>query len=253
MNGTPTNSNKHKGGTEPNSIHNYFLVQHTSYTPNNSKKYTVQDSNCVLNGALYKNKGYVSLRKFLLFSHHKISNQKFFNVLQLNNLVQSSSLIKHYHKLTDDFLSVQNAGGPSEYSEFMGAILFQTFFNATNIMSEGNIINMFPHGYFKRRHHSPPDIVTTINNVSVLISVTRYYPKNNAYSLMSRKIDKANHSITCTSDKLNVAKCILLIFCKTKKSALVLNNAYNSLKTSSNVYVYTVICNDDAIYTNKYS
>ena len=105
--------------------------------------------------------------------------------------------------------------------------------------------------------HSPPDIyMSNINGKSTLVSVTRfdskYDLKRRAYNLLLNKIKKSIDSVETTFPILKTDRCIIQIFCKTEKNAIILKNTFQKMQNiPNNVYIHIVICDHKEIYDNN--
>lgn len=153
-------------------------------------------------------------------------------------------------------MTVQNAGGSSDISEFMSMYYMYHRFRATNFIPEMEV----NYDYISKIC----DYLMDINNTKIGVSVTRgiLYPFDKtipldfATSLLYKKligIILAKKSVTV---KQKFETSIVHVWCKSWEDAYVIRKAYENIINSDiynlyvNIYVSCTVCCSDFIYSN---
>jgi hypothetical protein len=148
-----------------------------------------------------------------------------------------------------------NAGGSSVNSEALSADLFDTLFNAKNIITEMEID-------YEDMNWKKCDYLMEISNETFGVSVTRamkhpspdLYDYEDAELLLSRKLSGlivARSGIL--HEDYNFTKSILHIWCQTPKIADIITDVYNRMDDMArdNIIVMLTISSSDYIYYDK--
>jgi len=155
-------------------------------------------------------------------------------------------------------LTINNAGGNSTYSEALSIHYFDNIFKAKDFILEEEV------EYWK--DYKMVDYICTINDLRIGVSVTRAmgfptvdkFKKNDAETLLKRKINGLIVACDLVVDKYSFNKSILHIWCQNEEIADMVQEAYEKelridsmgLKVLCDVIVILTICDDNDIYYN---
>jgi len=149
-------------------------------------------------------------------------------------------------------LTVQNAGGSSEYSEIASMQYMNVCFHS---------INFVPEMLVKYEMESKIcDYITTINSINVGVSVTRMFiqnfsqiiPLSFAISLLYKKLMGIVIAKKTISSIHRFSKSIVHIWCQSYIDALVVKLAYKHIISHDVYYLFTNICVICSVCTSKF-
>ncbi len=159
----------------------------------------------------------------------------------------------------NQILTIDNAGGNSEYSEIMSIELYIRLFNISNIVNEMDVEYYIDYKMI--------DFLCIHNNYNIGVSVTRAmgFPKPDVFSyrdglrLLNRKVKGLILARNSTTDKHYFKILVLHIWCQTNKIADMMEDMINKLNikeyksTNKNdvLIIHLTTCQNKKIFTNK--
>lgn len=165
-------------------------------------------------------------------------------------------------------MTIENAGGKSEYSEALSIQYFQDGYGATDIVPEMEIEYWID--------YKMVDFICTIQGYRVGVSVTRamkfvkkakngqiigseFFTNEDALTLLHKKLYGMIVARNSVSDKHTFLKSILHIWCQTPQIAQTLKDAYASLDLNDygldvqgSVILVLTVCESPGVYRNVY-
>ncbi|AYV81008.1 MAG: hypothetical protein Harvfovirus13_14 [Harvfovirus sp.] len=151
-------------------------------------------------------------------------------------------------------LSIENAGGSSDFSEALSIDLMAARFGASKFALEMEVEYWIS--------YKKCDFVTVIHNQNFGVSVTRAmgYPKatnfteGHATKLLNSKINGLLAAREVVGEKHHFTKCILHVWCQTNEIASLICKAHQVMVLAdsviSQVIVLVTVCIEKYIYTN---
>lgn len=201
-----------------------------------------------------------SITKFVTTKYQK--NQK--HQKQKPTIYQDSLVLRKHKNLKLGYdasrsLTVENAGGNSEYSEAISMHYFEHVFRGKDFILENEV------QYWS--NYKMVDYICTIGKERIGISVTRAmgYPcsslftKKDAKELLYKKIKGLIVACDLVVKKHSFKKSILHIWCQNQRIANVMKETYEQeikidsmkLKVLCDVTLILTVCRNKSIYTNR--
>ncbi len=156
-------------------------------------------------------------------------------------------------------LTMDNAGGASDYSEAISIHYFENVFQGSEFILENEV------KYWME--YKMVDYVCTIKNQRIGVSVTRAmgFPHSSRFTrkdgkeLLRNKINGLIVACDLVMSTHSFTKSILHVWCQNNRIANIMNEVYEQeleidsmdLKVLCDVIVIITVCNDKNIYTNR--